>query len=212
MYIDQGSGIWNQESGIRNQESGIRNQGSGCCRAFGAGTTKNHRLAVSAGFSISAPRSSRERGLSLIELIMFIVIVSIALAGIMLVMNQTTGHSADAMLRKQALAVAESLLEEIEAHDFSLSAASPVPPNQANRVTTYHNVMDYNNFSMTVISAPDGTALPGLSGYSVSVAVVPITAGELGATIPAASAVRISVTATDPVGNPIAVAGYRTNY
>jgi len=36
----------------------------------------------------------RQRGISLIELIIFIVIISVALTGILLVMNQTTAHSA----------------------------------------------------------------------------------------------------------------------
>ena len=160
---------------------------------------------------------SRQSGISLIELIMFIVIVGIALAGIMLAMNQATGHSADALLRKQAFAVAESLLEEIEAHDFAVSAVSPITQaNQASRATTYHNVMDYNGFSPTGIFTPDGTAVSDLSDYIVSsVQVVPITAGELGAAIPggsAASAVRIFVQVTDPVGKSIEVTGYRINY
>jgi MSHA pilin protein MshD len=60
-----------------------------------------------------------ERGTSLIELIMFIVIVSVALAGILLVMNVTTKSSADPLVHKQALAIAESLLEEVELMPFT---------------------------------------------------------------------------------------------
>lgn len=65
-----------------------------------------------------SPQSS-ERGISLIELIMFIVIISVALAGILTVMNKVTGHSADTLIRKQALAIAESLLEEVELMPFT---------------------------------------------------------------------------------------------
>jgi MSHA pilin protein MshD len=160
-------------------------------------------------------RLSSERGNSLIELIMFIVIVGIALTGIMLVMNQTSGHSADTLLRKQALAVAESLLEEIEARDFALiPTATPLTQaNQASRATTYHNVMDYNGFSPTGIFTYDGTAVSGLSGYTVSaVQVVPIVANELGTAIPGGSAVRITVQVTDPAGFPVELTGYRVNY
>lgn len=60
-----------------------------------------------------------QAGISLIELIMFIVIVSVGLAGILSVMNVTTRASADPMLRKQAIAIAESLLEEIELQPFT---------------------------------------------------------------------------------------------
>ena len=61
----------------------------------------------------------KQRGISLIELIMFIVIVSVALAGILLVMNVTTKGSADPLVHKQALAIAESLLEEVELMPFT---------------------------------------------------------------------------------------------
>jgi MSHA pilin protein MshD len=75
-----------------------------------------------------------QHGISLIELIMFIVIVSVALAGILLVMNVATKSSADPLVHKQALAIAESLLEEVELQPFTYcdpddanaaSAASP---------------------------------------------------------------------------------------
>ena len=47
-----------------------------------------------------------QRGLTLVELIFFIVVVSFGLAGILLVLNQSTSRSADPMVRKQLLAIA----------------------------------------------------------------------------------------------------------
>ncbi|MDE2117931.1 MAG: type II secretion system protein [Betaproteobacteria bacterium] len=79
--------------------------------------------------SVLSPQSS-ERGVSLIELIMFIVIISFAVAGILLVMNLTTAHSADSLVRKQALAIAESLLEEVELMPFTY--CDPDDANAAN--------------------------------------------------------------------------------
>lgn len=61
----------------------------------------------------------RQTGLSLIELLMFIVVVSVGLAGILLVMDVTTRNSADPMIRKQALAIAESLMEEVQLMPFT---------------------------------------------------------------------------------------------
>jgi MSHA pilin protein MshD len=55
-----------------------------------------------------------ERGMTLIEVVIFIVIVGVAIAGVVLLMNMTTRHSGDPQLRKQAIAIAESLLEEVE--------------------------------------------------------------------------------------------------
>jgi len=64
-------------------------------------------------------RRVRQAGISLIELVMFIVIVSVGVVGILSVMNVTTKSSADPLIRKQALAIAESLLEEIELQPFT---------------------------------------------------------------------------------------------
>jgi MSHA pilin protein MshD len=61
----------------------------------------------------------RQAGISLIELVMFIVIVSVGVVGILSVMNVTTKSSADPLIRKQSLAIAESLLEEIELQPFT---------------------------------------------------------------------------------------------
>ena len=145
----------------------------------------------------------RQSGLSLIELIMFIVIVGIALAGITLVMSQTTGHSTDTMLRKQALTIAESLLEEIEAHSFSGSTGSV---NQTNRLSP-HSVIDYNNFATSGVFDITGSAISGMSNYNMAVTMA---SGVPSDNIPPASAVLITVTVTDPVGNKIGVTGYRT--
>lgn len=152
-------------------------------------------------------RSSRERGISLIELIMFIVIVGIALAGIMLVINQVSGHSADALMRKQALAAADALLEEIESQHFSGVFGGAA--TQANR-PSFDSIFNYNGFATSGILPADGTAtaVSGLSNYQVAVTV---SASALG-NILAARAAQITVTVTDPAGQSISLSGYRTNY
>ncbi len=148
------------------------------------------------------------RGFTLIELILFIVIVSIALAGVILVMNVNTKSSVDPLTSKQALAIAESLLEEIELQDFS----NPVftgAATQANRAS-FDDVMDYHGFSTTGVYPADGsaTAVTGLTSYNVSVAVTNAVWG----TIPATDVAQITVTVTDPSGQSIQAVGYRVNY
>lgn len=60
-----------------------------------------------------------QSGLTLVELILFMLIIGIALTGITRIMNLTTVASADPLREKQALAIAESLLEEIELQAFT---------------------------------------------------------------------------------------------
>jgi MSHA pilin protein MshD len=55
-----------------------------------------------------------QRGVSLLELIVFIVIVSTSLAGILTMLNSSVQHSADPMIQKQMLTIAEGLLDEVE--------------------------------------------------------------------------------------------------
>ncbi len=76
---------------------------------------------------MSTPDGHKQAGISLIELVMFIVIIGVAVVGILSVMNITTKSSADPIVRKQALAVAESLLEEIELMPFTF--CDPDDPN-----------------------------------------------------------------------------------
>lgn len=64
------------------------------------------------------PGAAGQRGMTLIELIVFIVVVSVGLAGVLTVFSVTVRNSADPLVVKQALAVADSMLEEILLKDF----------------------------------------------------------------------------------------------
>lgn len=63
--------------------------------------------------------STRERGLTLIEVVIFIAVVAVGFAGMLILYNQVTRSNVDPLVRKQALAVAQSLLEEIELMPFT---------------------------------------------------------------------------------------------
>lgn len=76
-------------------------------------------------------RLRRQNGLSMIELIMFMVIVSIALVGILQVLNLTSKYSADPLRRKQALAIAEGLLEEVQLAGFTFCDPSDAQASTA---------------------------------------------------------------------------------
>ena len=151
----------------------------------------------------------RARGATLIEVLMFVVIISVAVVGILQVMNIVSGRSVDTLLRKQSLAIAESVLEEIELKDFISVAGATNIVTLANRAIEYHIVTDYAGFATAgVFSASTGAPIAGLGAYTVAVAVVPTALGA----IPAASSMLITVTVTDPQGTPVQISGYRTAY
>ena len=61
----------------------------------------------------------RPRGATLIELIMFIVVVGAAVTGVLGAISYATRASVDPMIQKQALAIAEAVLEEVQLMPFT---------------------------------------------------------------------------------------------
>jgi MSHA pilin protein MshD len=140
----------------------------------------------------------RQRGLSLIELVMFIVIVSVGIVGILSVMNVTTKASADPMVRKQAAALADSILEEILLKEYADPDATEVGESGRD---TYDDVDDFNGKSNALF-----TDLPaGLSAYVIGI-VVDAPAAVSGVTMK-----KVTVTVTRGAES-ISMMGYRANY
>lgn len=67
---------------------------------------------------------SPERGFTLIEMIIFVVVVSVAMAGLLQVMAMAVKYSGLPLQRKQASALAEGLLREMVQKDY-VEIASP---------------------------------------------------------------------------------------
>lgn len=139
----------------------------------------------------------RQFGFTLIELIIFIVVVSAGLAGILSVMNTSVKSSADPMVRKQAIALAESVLEEV----LQKAYADPDGTNagETDR-TNWDNVDDYNGKTQADLALP-----AAVSSYSVNIAV---TDGSAALGI---AARKVTVTVSKGAES-ITLTGYRTNY
>jgi MSHA pilin protein MshD len=182
--------------------------------------------------------STDERGLSLVELLVFIVVVGIAVSGVLSVYSLNVRSSADPMLRKQALAIAESLLEEVLAKPYTYCdpddanvetaqnalvgplGCATTPEGMGREVaqgesryanlTPFDNVNDYDNFAMAGgIADLSGTNVPGLDGYSADIQVQP--AGAFNG-IPAGETLLVTVTVTAPGNQGVSLSGYRTRY
>jgi len=155
-----------------------------------------------------------QHGVSLIEVVLFIVVVSVALVVVLKAFDIANQGSADPVLRRQSLAIAQSLLDEISFKPFGDAATDDIaqggfagPYTNANR-QFFDDVDDYNGFSMNGIRSLDNTAVTGLSNYQVSIAVVAAAFGS----VPASAGYRIAVTVTDPSGRQLALEGYRANF
>lgn len=179
------------------------------------------------------------RGFTLIELVIFIVVVSVAVLGVLRVISFTTANSADPQLRKQALVLAESMLEEVQLARYTFcnpiqdpavetatsAAGCTVPQNVSATPSTpdrpYYNVTDYARaFNTPVTYTKDASKIDFPAGYIVTVAVAPEAAlGPTDARIAPAdatpanmNALRITVVVTYGGNQTITLVGYRTRY
>ena len=132
-----------------------------------------------------------QHGVTLVELIVFIVIISVAIVGVLKVLEVTNKASVDPLINKQALAIAESLLNEIVQQPFTY--CDPDDANAATATSTtgcagtsqdngggtlgpthntesrysntnpFDNVADYNGFTMPSANCA-GICNPGGNG------------------------------------------------
>ena len=90
----------------------------------------------------TATERGRSRGVTLVELIVFIVIVSTAVAGILTALDLGNRSSTDPMIQKQALAVAEALLEEVQLQSFTYCDPNDVDGNGFPKAATAASAAD----------------------------------------------------------------------
>jgi MSHA pilin protein MshD len=124
----------------------------------------------------------RQRGVNLIELIIAIVVISIAASGVMLVYAQVVQYSADPMIQQQAIAVAEGYLDEILARpvdDPPDGSAETGGVEAGETRALFDDVKDYGGLSNSppldqngLAADLDANGVADLAGYSVDVAVL----------------------------------------
>ncbi len=153
----------------------------------------------------------KQRGFTLIEVIIFIVIVGAGLAGVLSAFSTTVKSSADPMVTKQTVAVAESLLEEILQKEFTKPAGSTVPAYPGGSRSVYDAVSDYNGYTTAAgIVDSQGNAVAGLGAYNVAPPVVVAAATSANnASLNAVGAQRVTVSVTGPQG-VVTLVGYRS--
>lgn len=154
----------------------------------------------------SKPSRLIMRGMSLIELIVAIVVISVSLAGVMIVIVRNTGASADPMVWHQAVAIAEAYLEEALTKDFT----DPDGTNVGETRATYDNVADYNFTDVGARDQSGGPPIAGLGSYTVQIQTAVEALNNI--TAVTGNAMRVQVTVTMPTGDSVIVSGYRTNY
>ena len=187
---------------------------------------------------MSITRMACQRGLSLIELIVAIVVIGTAVVGVLGAISLSARSSADPMIQKQALAIAEAFLEEVQLQPFTF--CDPDDPAAATALvvtdcatqevigveggetrygpTFFDNVSDYNGYASSA-DAPPGikdinqVAITGLDGYSVAMSVASQALGTVGDDASGRpQSLLITVTVTGPGNTTVTLHGYRLRY
>jgi MSHA pilin protein MshD len=178
-----------------------------------------------------ADRHRRQRGLTMIELIIFILVVTIAVIGVLQVIALNTARSADPIRQKQALAIAEGLMNEIrsagmalcdisDAVNYGVPGATCAVPDNVGREGTggrpYDNVNDYvtrwnTPMAYTTDAAPTPNTFP--AGYTATVTIPdPATQAAPFPGVPGSAALQVIVTVNYGGDNNVVLSTWRTRY
>ncbi len=155
-----------------------------------------------------------QRGVTLIELVVFIVIISVALVGVLRVFNQSQENSADPLIRLRALELAQAQLDAILTRKFDEntptggvpacgSVDGPLCLGIATPDSDFDDVGDFNGLSFSQ------------NGFTVNVTVVE-SGNQLA--MPNSNARLITVTVSTPatsqsaLGSPVSLSAFKVNF
>ena len=135
---------------------------------------------------MSVHSSHPQKGATLVEVVISIVVIAVAVTAVLGVLSTTVGRSADALIVTQAVSVANAYLEEISLKSFTDPDGMD---GEASRID-FDDVDDYNGLVDAGAADQFGNPIAGLGGYTVSVAVTP--SGALPG-VPPADAMLVNV-------------------
>jgi MSHA pilin protein MshD len=145
--------------------------------------------------------------MTLIELVVAIVVVSISLGGTLMLVDTTTRRSADPMLERQAISIAESYLEEILQKRYLDPDTGTLCPAAEPARRLYDNVCDYQALDELGARDQNGSLVAGLDGYRVEIDID--LSAQLGTLSGSAEVLRVDAVVTDPTARIVRVSAYR---
>ncbi len=164
-----------------------------------------------------------QKGATLVELVITIVIISVAIAGVVGAFSLITGRSADPLNQTRSVTLSQLYMDEILAKKFA--ERSPIGGGEVDSAeadcgndigsegtetrSTYNDVDDYSGLSASPENGEE-EPLTSYDGFLVSV-IVQCAGSEVGL---AANyqAKHIDITITDPSGNNYLFSAFRGNF
>jgi len=165
----------------------------------------------------------KQQGVTLVELVISIVIMSIAMVAMMNSFSVSMSHSADPLWRNKTLKLAQLYLDEIlsKAYDentplggipaLTTPSCASLGPDGTEARADYDDVDDYHGISNQTPVSLVGSLDSSYDDYSVSVTVECDTAGNVSAS-GNNHAKKITVEVTPPNSSTMTFAAYKGNY
>lgn len=159
-----------------------------------------------------------QRGATLVELVMTIVIISVAIAGVVGAFALISGRSADPLNQTRAVELAQLYMDEIISKKYDdatpqggtpkYSGSCNIGPEGGETRDSFDDVDDYHNTSDSPPESAEAV-LNGYNGFAVDVTVT-CAGGEVG--LPASEAKRVDLSITAPGGQSFLFSAYRANF
>lgn len=184
--------------------------------------------------SIVAPRS-HQNGVTMVELVITIVIISVSLLAVVSVYSNAIQRSADPLIYARSVELGQAYLDEIltkkfdhntptggsppvssgSAPFYSASLGHDGPTETATDRSNYNDVDDYDGKTYTSLEFITGDNFNQYTNYQVSIQVnnIDTSASELASLgLVNANVKRIDVTVTNPLGATLTFTGYKGNF
>lgn len=160
----------------------------------------------------------RQRGATLVELVMTIVIISVAIAGVVGAFALISGRGADPLNQTRAVELAQLYIDEIitKKYDDSTpqggfpkySGGCNIGPDGGESRGSFNDVDDYHDTTDSPPRTVEGT-IDGYEGFTVAVEVE-CAGGEV--ELPGPEAKRIDLRITAPGDQTFVFSAYRANF
>ena len=172
-------------------------------------TLANRRTGRSSRRGLYMPAAKPPRGVTLIELLIAMVVISIALASLLRVVGQSATRSSDPARRYQALVIAQSYLDEALAAPYRTNEVPNCVLGSPEPRSLFDDLCDYDGINETPRDRL-GNVIAGLDDFNVVVDIDNVNA-QLGAIVaPDVAQVTVTVRYLGTVSELVQLTGYKT--
>lgn len=172
----------------------------------------------------------RTKGVTLVELIITIVILSVALLGVVSMYSKAIERSANPLIYARSIELGQTFMDEILTKKYdeqtpvggvpvatTLTAEGDFGPDGSESRATYNDVDDYHGASYTSLELITGDALDQYVNYQVDISVsyideVQDSSLRTTASLSSNNMKRITIVVSNPLSNSLTFTAYKGNF